>query len=472
MIRKIMLINPPILVEKTDNYQESYGALMPVGLGYIASLLEKNGYGVSILDSIVEDFDQVVHEHDDFFKLGLDWKDIISRINDFKPDLIGISCMFTKNYKITYQLINLIKENVDRGIIIVAGGVHASVMPFYVMKGSLADFVLKGEAEYSFLELLKQINGEQNFSIVDGLLYYKNGKIMENKKVNYIENLDELPFPAYHLMNVEKYQQINMPYGQLEDDRPKQKPAFPISTSRSCSARCCFCETWKIMGPKVRTRSAESVLNEIKMLIDNYGCKELLILDDNILFDAKRAEKLFDCIIKNYPHLTWKPMNGISLWSINEELLCRMRQSGCYEITMAIESGNKRVLKEIIHKPLKLNQVPLFAQLAKEVGFKTTALFVIGFPGETKQDIQDTISFAEKLDVDRVVFSIATPFPGTELYEICKKNNYLVDFNLERLRFGQASIETPHFSRDYLKKVRRDEWVRINYTRKGLKPPN
>lgn len=467
-----MLIMPPILIEKSPNYRESYGVLMPIGLGYIASLLEDDGYDVCILDAIVEGYEHFVHEHDEFLRMGLDWDDIISRILDFGPHVIGISSMFTKNYQTTYSLAKIIKEKIDKNIIIVTGGVHATVMPQHIMENSPVDFILKGEAEYSFLELLYQIKNDRNFSLVDGLIYYKNGKITENSKTNYIDNLDKLPFPAYKRLNLEKYQSINMPYGQLEEDRPKQSPSFPMMTSRSCKARCCFCETWKIMGPKVRLRSADNILSEIQLLVEKYGCKELLILDDNILYDKDRAKKIFDSMSTDFPHLTWKPMNGISLWSMNEELMYKMRQSGCYEITMAIESGNKRVLKEIIHKPLDLDAVPKLANLAKNLGFKTTALFVIGFPGETKREIQDTINFAESLDVDKVVFSIATPFPGTELFEICKENNYLVDFNLERLRFGQASIETPHFSRDYLKKVRKDEWVRINYTRKGLKPPN
>lgn len=469
---KVMLINPPILVEKTDTYRESYGAMIPMGLCYLASVIEKDGFEVKILDAIVEGYEKFYHEHDEFYRMGLDWDIIIEKIKEYNPEIIGISFMFTKNYNINYTLAKLIKEKINKNIIIVAGGVHATILPKHTMEKSPVDFILKGESEYSFLDLLKKIKHGENYKNVDGLVYRENGKIIENPKTSYIENLDDLPLPAYHLVNIDAYQKINCPYGQGDISRPKQSPAFPIITSRSCMARCCFCETWRIMGPKVRLRSSENVISEIKMLVEKYNCKELLLLDDNILYDKKRANDIFDKMIEKFDFISWKPMNGISLWSMNEELMIKMKKTGCYAISMAIESGNKRVLKDIIHKPLNLDVVPKFAKLAKRLGYKTIALFVIGFPGETKKDIKDTIDFAEKIDVDEVVFSIATPFPGTELYDICIKNSYLKELDMERLRFGQSSIETEDFSREYLKKIRREEWVRINYTRKGLKPPN
>jgi len=471
MIKKVMLLNPPILVERTDEYEESYGAMTPLGLGYIASVLERNGFEVCILDAVVEGFTHTVRDHDIFFRLGLDWKDILERIRNFAPDIVGIGCMFTKNYRPTYHLAQLIKEEIGKDIPLVAGGVHATVMPYHVMENSPFDFVLKGEAEYSFLHLINEINGEKDFSRVDGLLYRHEGSIVENEKCSYISPLSALPHPARHLMSIDLYNSINRPYGQ-PGSHPRQSPAFPLITSRSCKARCCFCETWKIMGPRVRLRTAEDVLDEVAMLVETYGCKELLILDDNILVDADRASRIFRGLAQQAPDLTWKPMNGISLWSMTEELMYEMSASGCYQISMAVESGNKRVLREIIRKPLDLDVVPKYTKLAKELGFETIVLFVIGFPGESKEDIQDTVRFAEQLDVDQVVFSIATPFPGTKLYEVCKEKGYIQDLDLERLRFGMANIETPEFTREYLRRTRRDEWVRINFTRRGLVPPN
>lgn len=484
MIKKVMLIKPPILIEKTDTYEESYGAMIPLGLGYIAASLEERGFEVKILDAVVAGFEYKIHDHGIFFRVGLSWPAILQRVHAFAPDLIGISCMFTKNYRSAYSLAKLLRETVSNNVPLVAGGVHATVMPQHVLENSPFDFVLKGEAEESFLQLIYALNGgpfghlgtaQQDkvleLSQVDGLVYWHERVIKENVKQHYASPLDILPYPAWHKMDVLKYAKINRPYGQV-GTHPRQSPAYPIITTRSCKARCVFCETWKVMGPRVRLRQPRSVLCEIESLVDVYGCKELLILDDNILVDTDRAEELFDGLIGRNWGLTWKPMNGIALWSMNETLMYKMRDSGCYQVSLAVESGNKRVLKSIIGKPLDLDIVPKYVKLAKKLGFETIVLFVIGFPGESKEDIQDTIRFAEQLDADQVVFSIATPFPGTKLHDICKEKGYIQDLDLERLRFGMASIETPDFTPDYLKKVRRDAWVRINYTRRGLLPPN
>lgn len=470
-IKRVMLINPPVLIERTDKYEESYGALPPIGLGYLAAVLEKNGYEVKILDAVVEGFTNFRHEYGEFYSMGLSWGLILESILDFNPDVVGVSFMFTKNLGLTCQLVRWLNGKI--GVPIIAGGVAATMSPREIMEKCPVDCILKGEAEYSLLDLLNRLNRGEDIRTVDGLVYYRDGELMENEKRDYIQNLDDLPFPAYHLMNMEKYESINRPYGQKED-HPRQSPAFPIQTSRSCAARCCFCEVRHMMGPRPRMRSPENVLAEIEMLVEKYGCKELLLMDDNVLSDAGRAERMFDMIAARNPEwrLTIKPMNGIALWSMTERLMRKMRECGFYRLDFAVESGNKRVLHEIIHKPLDLGAVPGWIEMAKEFGFYVHAMFVIGFPGETKAEIMDTVAFAERLDADSVNFAIATPFPGTELHETCARLGYLKDLNPDHLRFGRATFGTPDFTPQWLEETRRNEWVRINFTRKGFKPPN
>jgi anaerobic magnesium-protoporphyrin IX monomethyl ester cyclase len=246
----------------------------------------------------------------------------------------------------------------------------------------------------------------------------------------------------------------------------RRTPVAPILSSRGCPFKCSFCAAPVTTGQKMRYRSPENVLREIDMLVFDYGVKEIVFQDDEMYANKERARKIIQGIKERSYDLVWKNTN-LASWRMDYDLIKLMKESGCYQITISPESGNPRVLREIIHKPAKMDNAREVVMWCKELGIETLADFVIGFPGETWDEIRDTASFAEELDADAVKFAVATPFPGTELYEVAVAKglfpaNY--DFYTDHyLGFANPTLETEHWSRQDLKMLRVLEWDRINF---------
>jgi len=248
-------------------------------------------------------------------------------------------------------------------------------------------------------------------------------------------------------------------------------PSAVTITSRGCPYRCIFCAGRTVSGEKVRFRSAENVLKEISMLY-NQGIREIIFLDDHFLADKKRALRIINGILENYKDLTWKCVN-VTAWLLDEEILKLMHKSGCTHITVSIESGNQDVLTKIVKKPIKLDKIPEKLETAKNIGFDVIANFVIGFPGETWEQIRDTFRYAEKLNVDIVNFHIATPLPKTELMDICLRDKLVPGDYLENISnysgYGKGLISTKEFSPFELEVLRSFEWDRINFSSRKRK---
>lgn len=224
------------------------------------------------------------------------------------------------------------------------------------------------------------------------------------------------------------------------------------------------------MGRQIRARSPAHVLREIDMLVNEYGVRELVFQDDEMYFDRPRAVAIIEGIKTRNYDLIWKNSN-LAAWRMDYELLKLMKESGCYQVVMSPESGSARVLKQIIHKPGSKQHCRDLARWCKELDLELAADFVIGFPGETWDEMRETAAFAEELDADAVKFAVATPFPGTELFELAVKRGLLpADFDFYRddaLGFANPVIETEEFTRQELRMFRCMEWDRINFKTKA-----
>jgi anaerobic magnesium-protoporphyrin IX monomethyl ester cyclase len=235
-------------------------------------------------------------------------------------------------------------------------------------------------------------------------------------------------------------------------------------TSRGCPFRCSFCEAGKISGKNVRLRTVENILNEMIWLKEKYGIKALLFDDDNLVFDKDRAKRLFKQMIAMKIGLKWNAI-AMAAYRLDEEMISLMKNSGCQYVNIAIESGVERVLEEIIHKPLKLSQAIEVASLLKKYKIDFAANFIIGFPGETWDEIRGTIKFAEEYDADYTKIFIATPLPNTELYDLALKGGYLnKGFGSDRHLWTDGCIDTEEFRSQDLKILRAYEWDRINFS--------
>lgn len=459
-MHKIMLIQPPYTLYKS----EPKGADPPLGLAYIAAVLENSGYTVSILDAVVEGFNREEFAGKNLVTYGLSFEEIEERIRDFDPDYVGISCLFSTQSTNAHRICGIAKR-VNPNIITVMGGAHPSALPAETLKDENVDFVVIGEGEYTFRDLIGRLKDGQNYSELEGIAYREDGSIVVRPKTSFIENLDEIPLPARHLLPMEKYFNINRPHGVT-----RKTPNTPMITSRGCSANCVFCSVHTVWGKRFRARSPENVLGEIKHLIDTYGVREIHFEDDNLTLDKERAKEIFQGIVDNGFDIVWTTPNGVAAFALDEEMLPLLKKSGCYKLYLAIESGDEEILHKVVRKPLDLRRVRSLVKTIKKIGISVDAFFVVGFPGETKEQIGRTFRFARGLNLENAFFFIATPYPGTDLYELCQREGHLVkDFSLENLRVGKASIRLRDFSPEELERLVARETLK--YRLRSIKNP-
>lgn len=434
---KILLINPPWIVPK--GYEGRLVVPYPLGIGYIASYLEKNKINVKILDILAEGFEIETEMPDRFVRFGLSEKDIIKWIKNFKPDVIGITCMFTTQSKSLHDLAKVIKSNLPK-IMIVAGGIHPSSCSIEVMSDENIDFVVKGEGEETILELVKALKINNDISTVKGVFYRNDGKVEYTGDRQLIFNLDDIPFPAYHLLKVERYFKASRTLiknysGIYRKGRGAREGTYnrkwvSMITSRGCPFTCFFCSVRNAYGKNMwRPRSPENVLNEIEMLNNKYGITHFLFEDDNMTLDVERVKKIFFGIITRRLNITWEAPNGIRADKLDEELVRLMKSSGCTALTLGVESGDQEFLTKVVKKNLDLKDVIKATRLIRKHEIPLNGFFILGMPGETKETMSRTIRFAAMLARMGMYpeFNIATPLPATEMFDIAVKKNLFVE---------------------------------------------
>ena len=444
-IQKVLLIQPP-LTTHTDLSSEPKGIHPPIGLAYIGAVLEKD-YQVQIIDSVVEGYETEFQLDRNIIRYGLTYKALESKIEAFQPDVVGVSNLFSSGFREALQVCSLVK-NISQDIVTVIGGPHPSALPEPTLQFKEIDFVVIGEGEYSLRDLLRGIE-TQNFSELDGIAYKNNGKVTVISKSKFIENLDELPYPARHLLPMEKYFEIDEAFIVT-----RKKPFTPLNTSRGCVAKCTFCPVHASWGGKWRPRSAESVLNEIEYLVKTYGVKEIHFDDDNLVLNRKRAQKIFQGIIQKNLDIVWTVPPGIALWALDDDLLKLMKDSGCYKLFVAVESGDEYILNKVIRKPLNLQKVRPLVKTMINLGMEVESFFVVGMPGETEASLKRTFKYARDLNTDATHYFFANPIPGSELYDMCKKEGYFREgFSYENVRVERCNINTPKMPAKKLEKL-------------------
>ena len=390
-------------------------------------------------------------------------EEVLNYIKEADPEIVGVSSVSTEYIKASRIMNTIIKEASPNSIVI-QGGIIPTVMLKSAMRDPNVDYWIIREGEFSFPGLLKELkNSQPDLSLIDGLAYWENGIAKINPPNEFIEDLDSIPLPNYGNLNLIDYGNRVLKYsaGLL----PRKFPYAVTITSRGCPYRCIFCAASTVSGRKIRFRSASSVLNEIEML-HKIGAREIIFLDDHFLGDRKRAIEIMHGLIKCKYNLTWKCVN-LTIFDLDKEILDLMKNSGCYQMTLSIESGSQYVLDKIIKKPVKLVNVSEIMDMAKSIGFETIANFVIGFPGETWEQIRATFRFAESINVDLVNFHIATPLPKTELMEICLREGCLPkEFDIDEnptYGYSKGLISTTEFNPFELEILRAFEWDRINF---------
>lgn len=389
---QVLLINP------LDNGHLKVGLgikIPPINLMYLAAALEKASINVKIID-------------DDLYNMGFEKvAQLVSKIN---PLILGITST-TATIKSALKYIKAVKTLLP-DILTVIGGSHVTFLPIETLKSEESlDVVVVGEGEETIVDLFYKYEkyGIKRLSEVRGIVYREGSIIKQNPSRPLIENLDSLAFPARHLVPFDYY-------------KTSKNQAGGIITSRGCVFSCKYCSSSLIMGKKFRTRSPENVVDEIQDLVEIYRIDELAFLDDIFMLNKRRAKAIADEIKNRGLNLTFIASSRVDM--VNKQLLEYLKNAGMSTLYCGVESGSQRVL-DLMGKGITLNQAKDAIKSAKDVGIDIMGSFIIGYPGETPDEIDETINFSIKLDPDYSQFSIITPFPGTHLYYELKEKGLL-----------------------------------------------
>ena len=316
--------------------------------------------------------------------------------------------MFTAYFDDSLETAKIVRK-VNKKIKIVVGGSHVSIDPVEVIKNKEIDVAVYGEGE----ETLWQLATKNDLSKIKGIVYKDGKKIIKNEPRELIKNLDDLPFPAWEDLELGKY-------GLNGGSFNMRKPVFPLVSSRGCPGHCLYCSVNSVWQHKWRGRSAKNVVDEMELLINKYGAREFAFQDDSVSVDKIRLKEICKEIIERKIDIKWTTPNGIAHWTLTKDLLLLMKKAGCYRITFGIESGDKE-LRRWVGKPYSLEQAKDLTEYANKIGYWTLATNIVGFPYENKENLENTLNFAVKSDVDLAFFFRLGPRPGTPIYEIFLK---------------------------------------------------
>lgn len=424
----------------------------PLGLAYIAANLLTHGFDVTIYDAATLAPPEKLA--DGKWRIGLDAEALAERTAQNRPDLIGISCPFTTRYGPFKRLVSALHAKLP-GVPLIAGGIHPSILPVKVLEDNNLDCVVLGEGEITFLELVRRYEqtGRINPEGLDGVAWRQDGNVRLIPRQHYIENLDELPDPARHLLDITAY--LKRSGGRWSSRR---KSVLSVLTSRSCPGRCSFCSVRQVFGPRWHGRSAERVIAETIDVWERYHPDLIAFEDDRLTCDRERMKQILHGLIAYSGRIKWYEPNGIHLDDLDEEILALMKASGCFSLNLAIESGDPDILHRVMGKAEHLEHTVKMVKECQRLGIRTNGYFVIGMPGETDASIEKSLRFCLELPLDGLGLAIATPFPGTRMFDECVSAGY---FNPENLleKFYEAAdadllheplFETPTLCRERL----------------------
>jgi len=387
----ILLIYPPYTYPKKSP---------PIGLGYIAAVLEKDGYSVKIIDMSA---------------LDMGYEDLERQVRKAEPKLAGISFM-TNQYNEAVNAARIVKD-IDKHITVIAGGPHVSAIPKEILTTNFVDVVVVGEGERTISELANILSNGKTHELgaVDGIAYKKQGQIYVNKPRELIEDLDFIPLPAWHLLPVDRYS-VPATGGDAAER------VFAVISSRGCPNNCVFCDSHTIFGRKFRARSARNIFDELLYLNKNFGATQFDFVDDTITVNKNRILELCNLILSNNCRFKW--MCNARVNTVEPEMLKVMKNAGCVRVEFGVESGDPQVLKKI-KKAITIEQIKNAHAMARQAELSIGSFVMVGNLGEDFSSVIKTKELLEQIDTDDVFVAIATPFPGTELYRIAKDNNWI-----------------------------------------------
>ncbi len=420
----VTLVNPPY-----PSGSHRHPPFTPLGLGYLAAVLENNQYKVDVIDCQA---------------LNLSYGEFKSELGKRQPDIVGITST-TLTYKSGLKIAKIAKEACPN-CLTAMGGPHVTFWDDKALQECPElDVIVKKEGENTLLELAQRVEAGKSYHDVLGITCRKDGKIVRNPDRPYIENLDGLPFPAHHLWPIESLRK----YGTV---------VYPLTTSRGCVYWCDFCTAVRMFGRKYRMRSPKNVVDELEFLHNTYRADQFTFYDDAFTVDQPRTEEICREIRKRKLKIKWDCETRVDM--VTKELLLEMRKAGCIAVWFGVESGSQRVI-DAMSKGISITQTERAVRWAKEAGLMAVTSAILGFPGETKESAWETIKLVERMSPDDVGYYIATPYPGTPMYLLVKEKGWLKTNDFDKYDTATPVFETPTLTMQELREIREQAFQRF-----------
>jgi anaerobic magnesium-protoporphyrin IX monomethyl ester cyclase len=422
---KILLLHPPenhmITTNLPSFVDEERGCYPPLGLMYVAAYLKKySDHKILFYDSIAEE---------------TGYKYMEKLVKKVTPDVVGIQC-------VTFTMIDVMKtirivKKANPNIKIILGGPHVNIYPYETMAIKGVDYIVLGEGEAPFLDLINNMHDPKKLAKVKGIVFRKKGKVINTGNRELIQDLDTLPHPPRQMTNYKKYYSLIASHS----------PITTMFTSRGCPYKCIFCDR-PHLGKNFRYRSANNVVSELEQ-ISKLGIKEVFIYDDTFTVNRERVVKICKEILRRKIKVNWDVRARVN--TVDYPLLKLMKKAGCVRIHYGVESGSQRVLN-VLRKGITIQQVKKAFKYSRKLGITTLGYFIIGSPTETRKEIMRSIRFAKELKADFVHFAVMTPFPATELYRLGLQNGVLKnDFWREFAKNPTEDFVPQHWEENFTK---------------------
>jgi anaerobic magnesium-protoporphyrin IX monomethyl ester cyclase len=414
---KVLMINPPY---NSSKYKFIGLVAPPLGIAYIAAMLERNGVTVKILDAPA-------------LEIGHDA--VKNEIQNYRPDVVAVTSV-TPTIGSALKTAKISKE-ANPDAITVLGGYHPTFTYQEVLKNDFVDVVVCGEGEQTMVELVDAIDKGKNLREVEGIAV----KEFKTTPRAIIEDLDSIPFPARHLLPMDEYKILNM-----------KLTTGTIVSGRGCPYKCSFCASSAMHGHKLRLRSSENVVDEMEHLVSDHDIEMVAFMDDTFTINKSRVYDICETMKERGLDNYWGCTARVD--TISEDLLKTMKDAGCITIFLGVESADQQLLNQL-NKETSINRIKKTFELTKKYGMRTIASVVLGMPGDTKISVKSTIKFVKTLDPSYAVFSLATPYPGTDFYFKAASENLIKINDWSKYTLLSPVLETVDLSLEELKKLQK-----------------
>jgi anaerobic magnesium-protoporphyrin IX monomethyl ester cyclase len=415
---KVALISPPPASQWAFvDYQYPI-----IGLAYLAAVLEKDGHQVMVIDCPPQ---------------HLTYKNIDQEIGRFQPDIVGITSV-TATFKSALKVAQNTKQTCPQATVVL-GGPHVTIGDDqFLLQHPEVDVVVKGEGEQTIVELSRYLSGQRVLNDISGIAFRNNGQVVRTANRPCIQNLDDLPYPAYHYFPLIKY-------------RIFKKIGVPMLTSRGCGSGCSFCLVPHIAGNNFRARTPASVVNELEYIKSRYQVDFVTFNDEIFTYDKKRVLDICSGIKQLRINVPWDCQTRVDL--VSKDLLHAMKEANCQLINFGVESANQNILN-VMGKGTTVQQNATAIRMAKEAGLSVTVSLVLGYPGESDQTIHQTIDFIKRTEPDDLYLFLATPFPSTQLHDAVGDLGWKMSQDWDSYEMQTANFENPGVPFDRINKMR------------------